>query len=545
MGKRDYVVGIDIGSSQVVVAVGVREKEGSVTVLGVEKQKLERCVVNGEIKNYIPVANAIKRAKEELEAELNIQLRSAYVGISGSSTYCVRYEDYVDLSGDVRENDVRDLHSRIDMVAPAVGDTIVDRLLLEYTVDNVKGVKDLVGTFGHKLYATYLFVLTSREQSSRVRQVMDYAGIQIAGLCVNPTLLPDAILTKEEKSSGVVIVDIGGDLTDIMYVRDDKLNYFSSLPIGSSSIDADLVNFLPTLKSDITNVKHKYAQAIAEEVPEQVSVAVQLSGRGPKKQILKRNLAEITDARLMDIASYVLSELRVMKATKAPFGVVLTGGASYLANIDQLFARELGMPVRVAEDLNGINCEKHVSPLSDAVAAGLLLYGTKHSACDVVENRPMPTSAQEPTPTPAPIPTPSVQQPIPKPVPTPAVVEEVNTPDVEDANDDADAPKNVDVHEVETTSESGDEQNTVLESDSADNDGSDNGADTDTDTDDDDNGNNGNNGNDVDGGSGAENGDNNGSRRRNRLGAFFNDIRTRAKDAYDKIDQFFAPDEEI
>ena len=173
MDNREYIIGIDIGSSSVVMAAGVRNESGDISILGVEVQEVEDCVKDGDITNYIELGNAIVKAKTALENELGRRLNSAYVGISGRSVYCVRYEDYVEISdkmGCVTENELRELNARIEMVVPGGGDDIIERIPLRYTIDDRQDVKNPLGAFGRKLSATYLFVLVGKHQIDRFRR---------------------------------------------------------------------------------------------------------------------------------------------------------------------------------------------------------------------------------------------------------------------------------------------------------------------------------------------------------------------------------------
>lgn len=387
MDNKEYIVGIDIGSSNVTMAVGTQNESGEISVLGVEVQKIEGCVKDGDVANYILLGDAIAKAKSALETDLGLRLNSAYVGISGRSVYCVRYEDYININestGCVTDLEMRELNARIEAVAPSGADDIIDRILLRYCIDDRQEVSNPLGSYGRKLSVTYLYVMAGRNQIERVNKALHRAEIRKCGLCINPTLLPDLLLTPEEKDAGVAIVDIGGDLTDIAVVREGKLCYFSSLPIGSSSIDNDLHNSLNIPKTKLTEVKHKYGAAIASHIAEDAAISIKTAAR-QNKPILQRNIAEIIEERLKDIAHFVLRELKAAKfSTRIPCGVVLTGGATYLSNIEDLFARELNMEVRVGDMLNGLNDDSQamVCAKPQAIAIGLLLYGAKNKACD-------------------------------------------------------------------------------------------------------------------------------------------------------------------
>lgn len=408
MNNKEYVIGIDIGSSSVVMAAGVRNDQNEeFSVLGVEVQEVEDCVKDGDITNYIELGNAITKAKTALESELGRKINSAYIGISGRSVYCVRYEDYVEISdktGCVTEVELRELNARIEMVVPGGGDDIIERIPLRYTIDDHQHVKNPLGAFGRKLSATYLFVLAGKHQIDRVNRALHRADIKVCGLCVNPTLLPELLLSNDEKEEGVAIVDIGSDLTDVSIVKEGKLWYFSSLPIGASAINNDLHEFLKISRKDIDQLKKRYGSALAEGVPDNTTVPVKTAGHA-KKQILQRNIAEIAEERMKDIAGFVMRELKSAKfSTKLPCGVVLTGGSAYLSGIEDLFARELQMEVRLGRMLNGLDDESQqsISAFPQSAVVGLLLYGAKHNACETSPEMLRPIPANNPVTTPIP-----------------------------------------------------------------------------------------------------------------------------------------------
>ena len=187
-----------------------------------------------------------------------------------------------------------------------------------------------------------------------------------------------------------------------LIVKEGKLWYFSSLPIGASAINNDLHDFLKVSKKDIDQLKKRYGSATADGVPDNTTVPVKMAGH-TKKQILQRNIAEIAEERLKDIAGFVVRELKAAKfSTKLPCGIVLTGGSAYLSNIDQLFARELQMEVRFGRMLNGVDDESQqmISAFPQSVVVGLLLYGAKHNACETSPEIVLPISTNGVAPTP-------------------------------------------------------------------------------------------------------------------------------------------------
>lgn len=189
MEKKSYIVGVDIGSSNVVVVVGTRNADGSLNIDGIASRSVAGGVTSGRIDNVRSVGAAIRGAKEELEEELGIRINEAYAGISGNFIRCASYTDHVfikDSSRCITKEDVAALHERMRNVLADDGEQIMDRIPQNYVVDDGSETDDPVGAFGRKLSSTFLFILCSREQIERVKMAFHNAGLRLLDICVNP-----------------------------------------------------------------------------------------------------------------------------------------------------------------------------------------------------------------------------------------------------------------------------------------------------------------------------------------------------------------------
>lgn len=407
MEKKSYIVGVDIGSSNVVVVVGTRNPDGSLNIDGIASRPVAGGVTSGRIDNVRSVGTAIREAKGELEEELGIRINEAYAGISGSFIRCASYTDHVfikDSSRCITKEDVAALHERMRNVLADDGEQIMDRIPQNYVVDDGSETADPIGAFGRKLSSTFLFVLCSKEQIERVKMSFHNAGLRLLDICVNPAVSPDVLLSDEERDEGTAVIDIGGGTTDVSIVRGGKLRYVASVPIGASTIDADLHAF-GIAKINAEQMKKKFGSAVADMVSPDISVPIQMPGQ-TKKDFLQVNLVKIIEARLKDIAEFAWDEIRGAKfASRIPCGIVLTGGSALLENIDELFRRETGANVRLGAARYGIDEESQqkIGTYAHSTAVAILLFGAEHGFCEVTERVMAPTrpsAAADETPKP-------------------------------------------------------------------------------------------------------------------------------------------------
>ena len=81
--KGKQIVAIDVGTSNVVIAVGEVEDNGLVTIRGIVSEPVEG-VNAGRVENSEMVSKAIIAAKSRIEQQLGIKISEAYAGIFGT-----------------------------------------------------------------------------------------------------------------------------------------------------------------------------------------------------------------------------------------------------------------------------------------------------------------------------------------------------------------------------------------------------------------------------------------------------------------------------
>ena len=408
MENKKYFVGVDIGSSNVVMVVGSQVDDQPIKIEGCDSQPVEG-IAAGAINNVHSVGNAIRAVKERLESSLNIKIEEASVGIANERVRCVNYTDHVFVRDSntncIEQEDISSLHERMQNVIADQSEEIMARIPQCYIIDNNgKEIDNPVGSFGQTVSAKFLFVLCQKEQLKRVKMAMHHAGLRLQNIFINPMVLPDVLLSDDEKNDGVAIVDIGGETTDVSIYREGKLRHIASVPIGAQSINVDMRTFGITERLT-SQYKHRYGKAVSDLVDEDSTISIQMAGQ-VRKNYPQRNLVAIIEARLKDIIELAMVEVKVAKmTTKIPSGIVITGGSALLENIDLLFQRETNLPTRCGRaeyGLSGESCDQF-GAYTNATAIGVMLASSKHAPSNVVKTREIvrptpPTPPTRPTP---------------------------------------------------------------------------------------------------------------------------------------------------
>ena len=410
--KGKQIVAIDVGSSNVVIAVGAVEDDGRVDIRGIVSEPVQG-VNAGHIENSDQVGQAVAAAKQKIESQLNVRITEAYAGLSGDFIRSVQVTDHVYVQDELRngsnqitQRDLDELSRRMQSVKlPDDREAIITMEPLRYKVDE-KEVETPVGAYGHLLSATYNFILCDKQMRSRLGQCLQRQGITVKEYVPNALVQHLAVATTEDLQDGAVVVDLGGGVTDVTVLYGGKVRYIASIPVGAEAINADIrSSSIPS--NYVEDLKIQCGAAVAELATDD-NIIFQSARRGTVKSILRRNLATIIEARLSEIAEWVKREIKESGCgNKFVPSVLLTGGASQMRFIENLFQRELGLEdVRTVHPEYGFVEEsmlEHITTPAFATVASLLVYGAKKGACAVVASgatatvRPQPISEPQRT----------------------------------------------------------------------------------------------------------------------------------------------------
>ena len=387
MENKSYIVAVDVGSSEVVVAVGSYGEGGVVNIECVVAEPTEG-VTAGLVDNNQIVASALIKARQAAEQKVGVAITDAYVSISGKFVRCARYTDHVfveDVENCISQRDVNALRERMENVKAADGEIIMDFFPINYKSDMGVEMKNPVGSYSKQLSSTYNFILCERSAKDRFRRVFLDAGIKIRGMYASAAVVAESVVNSDEMQEGVAVVDIGSGVTDVAIYYGGVLNYIASIPIGGSAVNNDIRLFNGYIPpKTVESLKRRYGSAVVSLTPDEL-IQVRKGNRAIKP-IARLNLAAVIEARMTDIAEYVWNEIREAGfAKKLSAGIVLTGGVADLKNVADLFNRVTGQETRVACAEMGVVTEslEKVSSPNYTLAVSMLLRGAKVGACPV------------------------------------------------------------------------------------------------------------------------------------------------------------------
>lgn len=379
MPEQTVLVALDIGTTKVCALIGELDR-GTANVIGIGTSPSDG-LRKGVVIDIDRTVRAIATAVENAERMSGYKVRSALVGISGNHISSQNSRGMVAISGrrDIgRDDTLRAIEAARAVSIPNTRE-ILHVIPRGYVVDGQAGVRDPIGMTAVRLEVETHIVTASSTSVQNLSKCVQKAGVDIDELVLTPLATGDAVLSDEDRELGVVLVDVGGDTTDVAIFQDGSVSHAATIPIGGRSVTSDLGIVLRVAPDSAEGIKVRYATALPLEVDPDEVIQITSIGEDLPHGVTRRHIAEISQSRVRELFDLVAAEVDAAGATnRLQAGLVLTGGGSALQGLSRAARDQLGMAARVTgpRGLGGLTDQISTPPY--AAASGLLLWGAHH-----------------------------------------------------------------------------------------------------------------------------------------------------------------------
>lgn len=369
---KDLVVGLDIGTSKIMVVVAEVLPGGLLKIAGFGVSP-SNGLKRGVVVNIDATVQSIQQALREAELMADCKIGRVYTGITGSHIRGINSSGMVAIKDkEVSRSDVK----RVLDTATAINISNDQRLLLvesqEFVIDG-QDVKDPIGMSGIRLEAKVHIVTGAQSAAENIIKCVHRCGLEVEHLMLNPMASNLAVLTNDERELGVVMVDIGAGTTDVAVFTGGAIRHTAVIPIAGDLITSDIAMALRTPTKDAEEIKLEsgFAKQLLADPESQVEVPG-LGDRGPRL-LSKQALAGVIEPRIEEIFTLVQQAIRETGYEEVlSSGIVLTGGASVMPGIIELGEDIFLKPVRRGIPRYSGNLSDMVAQSRAATVMGLL-----------------------------------------------------------------------------------------------------------------------------------------------------------------------------
>lgn len=343
-------VGIDIGTSTVRCVIGVVDaaNPSKLSIVG-HGQAPNLGMRKGVVVHVEDAADAVAQAINEAERLSGIHIQGATVNINGTHVSGLNSKGVIAISAANREITPED-RLRVEEAATIVqlpsNREIIQVFAQNYRLDGQENIKDPVGMHGVRLEVDTHIVTAATPNLRSLDMTLEKAQLSIHNHTLSGLAASEAVLQRQQKEAGTVLLDIGAGTTNLVVLEDGEVQHTAVLPMGGQHITNDLAIGLRTELDIAEAVKVQHAGLVQTMSKRDIRVKM----RGQEHIFKAEDITMITEARVEELFEFVDKELsRIHKAHKLPGGVVLVGGTAKLPGIADFAKQQLQLAARVGK----------------------------------------------------------------------------------------------------------------------------------------------------------------------------------------------------
>lgn len=374
--EPELLVGLDIGASKVAVVVAERDDvSGEAQIIGIG-QAAAQGIRKGLVVNLEQAVQSVRRAVDDARNIVGLSIEEVTVAFGGSDVTSIRSRGMISLGRTSRQVTVEDIGRVIEAaqteIVPALNQTIVHTIPIEYAIDGHSGIDDPLGMTGVRLEMELQSLIAPTSVVQNVITCVERAGLRVRGIIIKPLASALGVLTVEEAGAGAVVIDVGAGITGVAVYAEGKPKRLAVIPVGGDHVTNDLACVLRVPMSTADILKRKVS---LDEEGERLEDVLEFENRGKTFTCTVQEVVNVISSRLEELfGTLVETEIAEANVSVLPAGVVLTGGVANTFGIERIVSHFLDMPVRVGRPLDVHRMPPERNGVEYATAAGIIRY---------------------------------------------------------------------------------------------------------------------------------------------------------------------------
>lgn len=375
MKNLNLIAGLDLGSTKFCLSVGQTREDGKIEIIKSIVSKSQG-VKNGVVIDLKGAAQAIEEIAAKIKAEKDITVTSVFVNINGDHLTGINARNSLTLSQEAREimkKDIANLIHSAKLLNTPVDHEIIHSIETNFWVDAKGGIKNPNGMYATKLTADLYLITALSTQVKNLTKTVNRAGLDVKGVTISAMASSKAVLTENEKDKGVILLEIGADTTQILFLHEHKIKGFDILLLGGSNITEAIANEFSIGLDEASRIKLEFNMPEPPLINDEEKII--LEREGACESVSRKRLADLITAKTKEVINHLNDKLKAGKyKEQAASGIVITGGAASMDGFLEIAQGIFGIPVRLGV-VRGVRSSQRITQPFYAASVGLVKLG--------------------------------------------------------------------------------------------------------------------------------------------------------------------------
>jgi len=388
MAGNHYEASIDIGTEKIALLVAEKDYDGHFRIIGHNVSPSEG-VRKGSLYSLDSLSRVIVKLIDQTQKSFNLKLVRTRVNISDTHLSCSDGQGKVSINEAVT---LQDLDSVLESAMAMSTPTNKEKLHIikkKFTINESVVVDNPIDMEAEVLESKVHIVTVSSSSIRNIERCLEQSELEVDKIVLNSIAKSNAILTQEDKDSGVCLVDIGAGVTSYSVFSEEGIVRSGVIAFGGDEVTQEIAYAFDTSLEEAKRLKEYYGSAKSSTVNEEKFVDFIQATNKNEHQLSSLELSEVIEMVYRKIFMLLKNELKhhnldgIIKS-----GFVLCGGASKINSIEELVRDFFSKRVKIGQiqrsKISGL--EAILTDYKFAGSIGLLLHEGDLSKAEYVES---------------------------------------------------------------------------------------------------------------------------------------------------------------
>ena len=336
MAGNHFVASIDIGTEKIALLVAEREDDDHLRIIG-HNICPSRGVRRGSIFSIDSLSREISKLIKKTEESFGIDLALFRVNISDTHLTCIDGKGKVPVNEFVSTEDLDAVLESAMAISTPTNKEKLHIIKKKFTINETVVVDDPMDMEAQVLESKVHIITVSSSSVRNVENCLKQSELEVDKIVLNSVAKSQALLSQEDKNSGVCLLDIGAGVTSYSVYREEGIVQSGIIAMGGDEVTQSIAYAFDTSLEEAKRLKENYGVAKTLSQSDDKFIDFIQANNKEERQLSSLDLSEVIEESYREIFEELKNELKHRNLdTIIRSGFVLCGGGSEIDSIEEL-----------------------------------------------------------------------------------------------------------------------------------------------------------------------------------------------------------------
>ena len=336
MAGNHFVASIDIGTEKIALLVAEREDDDHLRIIG-HNVCQSKGVRKGSIFSIDALSRQISKLIKNTEESFGIDLALFRVNISDTHLTCIDGKGKVPINEFVSADDLDSVLESAMAISTPTNKEKLHIIKKKFTINETVVVDDPMDMEAEVLESKVHIITVSSSSVRNVENCLKQSDLEVDKIVLNSIAKSQALLTQEDKNSGVCLLDIGAGVTSYSVFKEEGIVQSGIIAMGGDEVSQSIAYAFDTSLEEAKRLKENYGAAKTLLLSDDRFIDFIQANSKEERQLSSLDLSEVIEEAYREIFEALKNELKHRNLdTIIKSGFVLCGGGSEINFVEEL-----------------------------------------------------------------------------------------------------------------------------------------------------------------------------------------------------------------